>query len=171
VRRLPLIFLWICAACGGDDQAAPPPHAAGHEAADHDDAGQAPSNSTPADAHFSVTAFLLEIERGTFLTCPCSVQRGEYPSMQDCVEKVSFKPGWQACVAGVELPGEEADVSARLRCALAELQHRNNCLEPAPCTSTVMALCQADTLHCPKLDPGVLTAVIDVCHASVMLWH
>jgi hypothetical protein len=165
-RRWLLSLALACGCCGGDDQPAPSARDAGRDAAEHEDAGA----SAPPDLHFSVIAFLLEIERGTRMSCPCFVRRGDYTSTDDCVEQVSFKAGWQDCVMSVALD-DSLEVRDALHCALAELRQQNDCVEPTACPDDALPVCRFERMQCAKLDPSVLTQVVDACHSSIMLWH
>jgi hypothetical protein len=111
---------------------------------------------------------LREVEREASSRCPCLVATGEYPSEQDCLETVAFKPGWEECVEYVPVPAASDDA---LSCALQELKRRNDCLSPAVCDRTLLGMCRATTIECPKLDPEVLARVLQWCPRYVMLFH
>lgn len=155
--RFALIGLLACAACAVDHDPVQP-------------AGDAGEDSAGPDLHLDLISFFVEIERGTRMSCPCHVRRGEYPSTEACMESVSFKDGWQECVMGVALPNSR-QMGEALHCALDQLREQNDCVEPSECPDDALPECRVENMQCPKLDTSLITHVIEACHDAIMLWH
>jgi hypothetical protein len=182
------IVLQAIASSCADDAAAGRSRRAKHGASDVDadaasdangeirDAALADAAASDAETDASVQTelrarlieLLRQVEREASMRCPCLVETGAYPSEETCLETVAFKPGWEACVEYVPVPAESDEA---LSCALEELNRRNDCLQPAACDRSLLGMCRAATIECPKLDPEVLVRVLQRCPRYVMLFH
>jgi hypothetical protein len=181
VKTWMLPLLLGCAACAGSSM-----HGQGLQpsAAESVDAAQAmsrdagasgasagePAPAAEADIHFAVITLLVELERSLEQRCPCEVEARQFPTMQACVDAVSFSQGWADCVNRVTLP-DDAESREKLRCETIAFSTRTDCLATSPCTDDAVAECLRDKSGCGQLDLSVLNPVAMQCADAIALNH
>lgn len=166
-----LSVLLGCASCG-EDQPAPGPGPAkiADEPRDTElDAGPLDEDGGGPDVHLRLIALLLEIERLSLARCPC-LREGDEKTTQTCIDQVTFKAGWQDCVATLPVPEDGAEFRERLGCSLAEVRRRNDCYSPAPCSENVLANCREESLTCEPLENELLARVVKHCPRWIALF-
>jgi len=156
------LLLWMTlVGCTDDQQSAVPPHDAG---AEKRDASPAANVDASVDLHFLVIATLIEIERTLIARCPCLTAAGEYDSEAECLSGVSIGRNWVDCANRVDLTSDDSDARREnLRCNIAELSLRTECLSGSSCAQEAIAACMAQSLECPVLPYDVISKVVTEC--------
>jgi hypothetical protein len=144
-------------------------HDAGHDAST--DAGPRKldaETSAPVDAsldiQFLVIATLLEMERSLIARCPCLTAAGEYDSVSECLRAHNLGRNWIDCANRVDLSAHDNDETREsLRCNIAELSLRSECLMGSSCAADAIAMCMTQSLDCTELPYEVISNVVSEC--------
>ena len=124
--------------------------------------------STPIDAsldiQFLVIATLLEMERSLIARCPCLTAAGEYDSAAECLRAVNLGRNWIDCANRVDLSAHDNNETREsLRCNIAELSLRSECLMGSSCAADAIAMCMTQSLNCTGLPYEVISNVVSEC--------
>jgi hypothetical protein len=168
---LSLILMFAAGAgCSAADQ-----HRATDAAGPNDDGGPradaAPAAGAQPEFHFRLIALFLEVERGARTECPCLLQAGKISSLQDCIDTMSLRPGWQECINQLPLPDNSEELNDQLHCSLEQLQKVNECVEAAQCEPEAQGACRQLTLDCQTASQPFLTGVVNTCPGSGTARH
>ena len=174
LKTLMLSLLLACVSCGDDDDHETAVTDAGPTKVDKPtdkelDAGGDDSEDGGVSAHLRLIALLLELERFEQAECPC-LANGDAKSNKICLDQVTFKEGWQDCVADVPLPEDGDEFRERLRCTVAEVRRRNDCYAQKPCDRAALEKCRADMLDCTTVETELLARVVNKCSRSISLF-
>lgn len=116
------------------------------------------------DLHFLVLAILLEMERSLVVRCPCLTANGLYESASECLSAVSLGRGWIDCANQIDLSAyDDAMTREDLRCSIAELTVRTECLMASTCSNDAVAMCMTQSLDCEPLPFELLSSVVSAC--------
>jgi hypothetical protein len=120
------------------------------------------------DLHFLLVTLLLEMERSLVARCPCQVANGVYKSDAECRRAVNLGQSWVDCVNQRDLSAyEEPELHEPLRCNIAELVQRSECLMGSPCSDDAVAACMMQNLGCPELPYQLLSEVVVECGVAL----
>lgn len=124
--------------------------------------------SAPVDAsldiQFLVIATLLEMERSLIARCPCLTAAGEYDSASECLNAVNLGRNWIDCANRVDLSAHDnEETRENLRCNIAELSLRSECLMGSSCAADAIATCMTQSHDCTELPYELLSNVVSEC--------
>jgi hypothetical protein len=116
------------------------------------------------DIQFLVIATVLEMERSLIARCPCLTAAGEYDSASECLSAVNFGRNWIDCANRVDLSAHDNDETREgLRCNIAELSLRSECLMGSSCAADAIAMCMTQSLQCTGLPYELISNVVSQC--------
>lgn len=132
----------------------------------------APSPATTVaaevDLPFLVIATILEMERSLIARCPCLTAAREYDSASECLRAVSLGRHWIDCANRVDFSGHDSEeMRENLRCNIAELSLRSECLMGSSCTSDAIATCMTQSLSCGVLPYELISNVVSECKITL----
>lgn len=148
-------------------------HDAGHDAgkgaaAPKLDAGPKTPTDAALDIHFLLIATLLEMERSLLARCPCLTAAGEYDSASDCLSAVNFGRSWIDCANQVDVSAHDTEeIRESLRCNIAELSLRSECLMGSSCAADAIAMCMTQSLACAGIPFEVIGEVVSECKITL----
>jgi hypothetical protein len=167
------LLLLICAGCAEGERALTHSDAsvqAGEPTGDADvdpagrDAGKSASANPAVDLNFLLLATLLETERTLIARCPCLIVSGQYESMPECLSALSLGRSWIDCANQVDLRAHDSAATRdNLRCNVAELTQRTECLMGSACKEDAVAACMIQNLGCSLLPWELLSSVASEC--------
>ncbi|HTU62509.1 MAG TPA: hypothetical protein VMF89_28810, partial [Polyangiales bacterium] len=136
------------------------------------DAGRVPQTTTPVDAsldiQFLVIATVLEMERSLTARCPCLTVAGEYDSTSECLSAVSLGRHWIDCASRVDLSAQDsAETRENLRCNIAQLSLRSECLMGSSCAADAIAACMTQSLDCAEIPYELISQVVSECKITL----
>jgi hypothetical protein len=127
----------------------------------------APPGTASFDLHFLVVAALLEMERSLIARCPCLTLQGEYDSASQCRSAVALGSHWIECANRIDLSAfDSTETRESLRCSVAELSQRSECLMGSACTADAIAGCMTQSFGC-MLPLELFSQVASTCEISL----
>jgi hypothetical protein len=132
------------------------------------DAGQPASVDASVDLHFLLITALLEMERTLVVRCPCLTANEQYESESECRRAVNLGRSWIDCVNQLDLSAyDELATRENLRCNIAELSLRTECLMVSACSDSAVAMCMTKSLGCSVLPFELISEVVSACKIAL----
>jgi hypothetical protein len=144
-RQAAQCSVWLVAILGCSGTEPSDPMSAGiTEPSVADSASAAPKSNLE-----TVLAAIISLyDKQVTLTCPCFVEEGGYPDIDECKMWLGSRPDWLTCATAALQEYDNPAAIAALRCVESEAQVSNDCLETAVCGSPERNLCFSSPLKC-----------------------
>jgi hypothetical protein len=156
-----VLILVSCVACGDDD------------VADHP-ANSATDASTQTDAAAQPLIDLVRYEislydRRIHAVCPCLVAKGEYDTLQACLDLGLSAPDWADCETMALASYDNAMTRVQNQCYFDFLKETAECVETSNCDSNQLAKCGTPDPDCLAKTNERLTLVLTACPSFGLL--
>lgn len=165
-----MLLLLTCVGCADDarpiEDAVAVSSDAGVDASPQNasDDGEVAPVKASVDLHFLLISALIEMERSLVARCPCLTAAGAYESVTTCMNTVSLGRDWIDCVDRADFShADNESIRENLRCNIAELNERTECLMGSSCAEAAIAACLTQSRGCPGLPYEVFSEVATNC--------
>jgi hypothetical protein len=135
---------------------------------EHATDASAPGPAGDEDASTLARALLMELDRGARISCPCKVQRGDFPSEPECIAAIGYRESDIECVGNSSAQVDRLTVRAMLACENKRARLRNDCHAAAACAEDAVSACDASQIECGPPDTEALTKVLADCPGATV---
>lgn len=137
---------------------------AGRDAARQATAGDAAADAAePWDLETSIKGVISDYDEQVRTNCPCFVQMGAYPSVEECVKWQGSGPDWVSCATQFLAAHNTPNARAIFSCYQEHTRAGTKCLAMTACDANERAKCPGASLECFQTDPSIGLMLATAC--------